>query len=68
VKKINKIKNGRDGGSKWISCSQKQCCIESMEGKARAMGATLMGAQKLPNVKICNLLLLQPVFCAPYNH
>jgi len=39
-----------------------------LAGMARAMVATLTVAQKLPKVKICDLLLLQPLFCALYNH
>jgi len=35
---------------------------------ACAMGATLTGAQKLPNKNnFSDLVLLQPIFCAPYN-
>jgi len=36
-------------------------------GMARAMGATLMGTQKLlGKIKICDFQFLQTLFCAPY--
>jgi len=40
-----------------------------MAGMARAMGATLTGAQKLlgKNLNI-SLQFLEPLFCAPYIH
>jgi len=39
-----------------------------MEGMARAMGATLIVAQKLLGKnQNCYLQFLQPLFCAPYN-
>jgi len=39
-----------------------------MAGMARAMGATLMGAQNcLAKIEICDLQFLQTLFCYPYN-
>jgi len=39
-----------------------------MAGMARSMGATLTGAQKLlGKIKICDLMFLQYLFCAPHK-
>jgi len=39
-----------------------------MAGMPFAMGATLMGAQKLlGKIKICDLQFLQPLFCPIYS-